>query len=141
MAITDTSFRFPSFVFVSFPVRPSPSKFSIIARTCLVPLETFGRIFLILPTTQRKHVTLPVSPILKKNCSRRARVHSRSEAVESRESMTFSESIQIPSVVKAFLSNSQIPLSCGLEYRLQALGTESKDLQNVFHVYPSCSRH
>jgi len=76
---------------VSFPVCPSPSKFSIIARTCLVQLETFGQTLkglLILPTTQRNlHVSLPVSPNLKKNCS--PRVHSRSEAVESRESMTF----------------------------------------------------
>ena len=96
------------------PDRRSPSKFPIVAQTCLVPLETFDRIFErlphVLPTTQRKHVTLPVSPNLKKNCS--PRVHSRSEAVESRESKTFSGSIQIPSVAKTFLSNSQYPLSC-----------------------------
>jgi hypothetical protein len=116
---------------VSFPVCPSPSKFSIIARTCLVPLETFGRILkglLILPTTQRNlHVSLPVSPNLNKNCS--PRVHSRSEAVESRESMTFSVSIRKPSVVKKpSRPFHRYPLSCGLECRLQALGTEPKGL-------------
>jgi hypothetical protein len=74
-------------------------------------------------------------------------VHSHeSEAVESREAMTSSGSIQMPLVVTTSLfiatrwrepscQTHQDSLSSGLDYCLQALGIELKNLQNVFHVF------
>ena len=65
--------------------RPSPSKFPVVAQTCLLgttwisnPLVESWKT----PSCSTDH-ELPVSPNLKRNCSPRARVHSRSEAVES----------------------------------------------------------
>ena len=100
------------------PDRPSPSKFPVVAQTCL--LDT-TRILKLLVESQKASScstdhSLPVLSDLKRKCS--SRVHFRSEAVGSCKASKrqyvlsksdFSVSIRKPSVVKTFPSISQIP--------------------------------